>query len=264
MHTRRYKYGQYQGGILKKVNAKGSIISNTFYTRQHQSEWHSHENAHLALLFYPSKAETKNKERYSDYKGNIFTYHEGQIHRFTTRKGITTSSNIEIGKSFLNKYNFTFSTFEQNLLKKENAKSLIIQTQAELFGDDFNKELNILSLLLEMASSEPKEYFKQPVWIDRLKNLLQDNWNETLTLDYMSMEIGVHPVTISKYFRKYVGCTIGQYRRKIRIERSLSIIKSTKMSLSEVAHYCNYSDQSHFIREFRKHIGLKPFDFKKM
>lgn len=264
MSTAKYEYGQYQGGMIKKLDVEGCIISNTFYTEQQRSDWHAHENAHLSLLFSPSKGETKSKEMYADNKGMIFTYHEGQVHRFTTQKGMATSANIEIDKAFLEKYGISFSTFKKNLLQKENAKSLIIHAQAELFGKDHNKELNVLSILLEMMSSKPKEYGNHPVWLEKLKELLNDKWNESLTLDNIALELGVHPVTISKYFRKYFGLTLGQYRRKIRVENSLSLIKSQKMSLSEIAHFCNYSDQSHFIREFKKHTGLKPLDFKRM
>ncbi len=68
----------------------------------------------------------------------------------------------------------------------------------------------------------------------------------------MATIIGVHPVTISKYFPRYFSCTLGEYMRKLKIEKSLSLIKSPGNSLTNVAYACGFFDQSHFTAPSRK------------
>ncbi len=48
------------------------------------------------------------------------------------------------------------------------------------------------------------------------------------------------------------------------VERSLPLIKESRMSLSEIAHYCGFADQSHFIRCFRGATGFRPGAFRRL
>ncbi len=102
-----------------------------------------------------------------------------------------------------------------------------------------------------------------PIWVIRLKELLHDNWNKEMSLAEISQIVQVHPVTVSKYFRKYFSNTLGEYRRKLKIEKSINLIKNSNKSLSEIAYNCNFSDQSHFIRNFKTHTGFLPKDFRR-
>lgn len=99
---------------------------------------------------------------------------------------------------------------------------------------------------------------------NRLKEILQDEWNQNHSLSDLSIRLGVHPVTISKYFSRYFGCTFGEYMRKIRVDRSLFFIRNTHYSLTEIAFLCGFSDQSHFIRVFKQYTGLYPKYFQKL
>jgi AraC family transcriptional regulator len=43
-----------------------------------------------------------------------------------------------------------------------------------------------------------------------------------------------------------------------RAERARSLLLGTKLSLSEIAFKVGYSDHSHFTREFRRTLGMRP------
>jgi len=121
----------------------------------------------------------------------------------------------------------------------------------------------IHSLLLELISGTKGLQGKGiPSWIMRLKELLHEHWNEQMTLQEMSVIVGVHPITISKFFRKFFACTLGEYQRKLKIEKSIQLIKNSDMTLSEIAFYCGFADQSHFIRNFKKMTGFLPKHFQ--
>lgn len=96
-----------------------------------------------------------------------------------------------------------------------------------------------------------------------LKQLLHDKWNEVLSLQEIAGLVGAHPVTISKNFRKYFHCTLGTYQRRLKIEKSIDLIKNSTLSLSEIAFYCGFTDQSHFIRNFKELTGFLPKDYRK-
>lgn len=65
-------------------------------------------------------------------------------------------------------------------------------------------------------------------------------------------------------FKKYVGLTPKQYQRVLRFNDVFQQMQNDQfLSWSDIAHRCGYSDQSHFIREFRHFSGFNPESFLK-
>ncbi|RDC58741.1 helix-turn-helix transcriptional regulator [Adhaeribacter pallidiroseus] len=94
--------------------------------------------------------------------------------------------------------------------------------------------------------------------------ILQDKWNEPVTLPELASLTQVHPVTISKHFTRYFACTLGEYRRKLKVNKSLALLRNPHLSLTDVALECGFADQSHFIRIFKEMTGWLPKHFKKL
>ena len=65
-------------------------------------------------------------------------------------------------------------------------------------------------------------------------------------------------------FRKYVGLTPKQYQRVLRFNDVFVQMQGDQfLSWSDIAHLCGYSDQSHFIKEFKHFSGFNPESFLK-
>jgi len=63
-------------------------------------------------------------------------------------------------------------------------------------------------------------------------------------------------------FKKYIGITPKQYQRILRFNDVFARMQGDQfLSWSDIAHLCGYSDQSHFIREFRHFSGFNPKTF---
>ncbi len=65
-------------------------------------------------------------------------------------------------------------------------------------------------------------------------------------------------------FQERTGYSPKQFLRIARFERALSLLQTDfRNSLTYVAYECNYTDQSHFIREFREFAGVTPTSYLK-
>jgi len=65
-------------------------------------------------------------------------------------------------------------------------------------------------------------------------------------------------------FRKYIGQTPKQYQRVLRFNDVFVQMQNDQfLSWSDIAYRCGYSDQSHFIREFKMFSGFNPQSFLK-
>jgi AraC-like DNA-binding protein len=68
-----------------------------------------------------------------------------------------------------------------------------------------------------------------------------------------------------EHFKKYVGLTPNYFHRILRFNEILKKINlKEKVSWTEIAYSCDYSDQSHFIKEFYLFSGFNPQEFIKM
>lgn len=121
----------------------------------------------------------------------------------------------------------------------------------------------LLQLFGEMLRLESKSYNTIPSWIKIIENILNDSFNENVTLGILSKETGIHPVHISRMFPRYFGSTIGSYIRKVRVIKAIEYMFNTNHSLTQISSMCGFSDQSHFIRIFKLHQGITPSQYKR-
>ena len=124
------------------------------------------------------------------------------------------------------------------------------------------------SLLIEVyqkiIKTNPNK--KMPDWVSDLKELIQDqiDTNLALSLTEISSELNVNPSYLSREFSKYFeDLSFGDYIRKMRVEKAIQLLHSSKYSLTEIAFLTGFSDQSHFTRIFKKYTSKSPSAYKK-
>jgi AraC family transcriptional regulator len=74
--------------------------------------------------------------------------------------------------------------------------------------------------------------------------------------------VGVHPMHPATAFRRYYGCTVGEYTRRRRIEFASQRIVTSDATLVELAMAAGSSDQAHFSRVFRRVTGMNPSAYR--
>ena len=63
-------------------------------------------------------------------------------------------------------------------------------------------------------------------------------------------------------FRKYIGLNPKHFQRILRFNDVFAKMQANQfLSWSDIAYLCGYSDQSHFIREFKNFSGFSPEEF---
>ena len=102
-----------------------------------------------------------------------------------------------------------------------------------------------------------------PSWILRARDLLHADLARRRTLANLAAEVGVHPVTLARGFRRSFGCSVGEYVRRLRIERAASQLGGSEVPLAEIALAAGFSDQSHFSNLFRRETGMSPSAYRR-
>lgn len=140
-----------------------------------------------------------------------------------------------------------------------------LYNQKHLQNSPFENLLHVVYSKILQDSGKQKT--KTPGWVKELKEIIQDqiDTNFTFRLKDFSNELEVNPSYLSREFSKYFDdLSFGDYIRKIRIDKAIDLIKTSKYSLTEIAYLTGFSDQSHFTRIFKKNTGKNPSAFKKI
>lgn len=72
----------------------------------------------------------------------------------------------------------------------------------------------------------------------------------------------MHPVHLTRTFRRFFGCTPGEYLRERRLEKAASLLAGSRLPLSEVALESGFADQSHLAKAFKRAYGVTPSEYR--
>lgn len=260
--------GAYLGKVLDLSQAEGILAGVTSYREGDGAGlMHYHENSHLSFVLRGGGVEKRKSSEFERLPGQLMFFHAGESHQCLNKLFPAQNINLEIESIFLNDNGLTEGAVNKSVLKNPNSKFIMLKVYKELLtGDDFSGS-SIKMLLLNLISSiNQKSYSlkEPPSWVNSIKEILNDRWNEPVSLRDLSIATGVHCVTISRFFPKYFSCTFGEYMRRLKIEKSLQLIKTSPAPLTEIAYECGFSDQSHFTRTFKQLTGFLPNQYAKL
>jgi AraC family transcriptional regulator len=95
----------------------------------------------------------------------------------------------------------------------------------------------------------------------RVKAYIEDHIGQRISLDELARQAGVSRFHFARQFRLSTGESPMGYLRRVRIERSKSILQARETTIAEVAARLGFSDQSHFTRIFGRLVGVSPGSF---
>lgn len=119
-----------------------------------------------------------------------------------------------------------------------------------------------VEIMAEISRSAKRDERKPPVWLERSRDFLHENFAQSLSLSEVAEIAEVHPVHLVRVFRTFYRCTIGEYVRRLRVEFASRELSRTDLPLATIASSAGFSDQSHLSRTFRQHTGLSPSEFR--
>jgi AraC-like DNA-binding protein len=91
---------------------------------------------------------------------------------------------------------------------------------------------------------------------------LRDNYGVPITNQQLAHLAHMSVRAFERKFRSSFHVTPQRYLRKLRMHIASRALVYTNQSLAQVALSCAFVDQSHFSREFRRHFGRTPRDYR--
>ena len=124
----------------------------------------------------------------------------------------------------------------------------------------------VYTLLTYYYSENAKKERYSDGQLERLQNLLDyinTHFQEQLPLDKLAEVVSLTPAHLSKTFKQYMGVTLSEYIKTIRIHRAVRYLTSTNLSIDEICEKCGFPNTHSFIDAFRAKYNDVPSRWRK-
>ncbi|KEQ14124.1 hypothetical protein GZ77_06630 [Endozoicomonas montiporae] len=99
--------------------------------------------------------------------------------------------------------------------------------------------------------------------IVNLQDWLRQNIQSEIDSLRMQDITGLTQRTLNRRFRDATGMSPSQYLQQLRLNHCAELLKSTDLSITEIALQSGYNDPDYFSRQFKQHYQLNPSDFRR-
>jgi len=118
--------------------------------------------------------------------------------------------------------------------------------------------LHILATLLSLSqrSSGPPRRIDDV--IRRAQSLLAERYDRPQRMSALARELGIGYSYFRRAFRGQTGVSPKQYAAQLRLRRAQSMLRTTSLTLKEIAAELGYHSPYHLSAEFKRHTGVPP------
>jgi AraC family transcriptional regulator len=258
--------GTFYGAVQSRREQCDAIFTDLCHTSPKKLPSHAHELAFFALLMDGLYGERYGRH---DHQFRPFTVHyrpAGVPHQDEVGPQGVRFFEIEIRPEWHRKMAECSAALDT--ARDDCHGGELLWLAMKLFRElrGASDPLSIESLLTELiavAARMPREKMKErPAWLDRVVAKISAEYCARLSLDDLGSEAGVHPVYLSRAFRKHLGQGIGEYVHRLRVRAACEQMLEPEISLAEIGFATGFADQSHFTRAFRRVTGMSPGRFR--
>jgi two-component system response regulator YesN len=120
---------------------------------------------------------------------------------------------------------------------------------------------NYAADILEFCITEKENQDYKPIRL--IKQYIQEHYAQSVSLEDVARLVHFNPVYVSAVFKKETGMSFTGYLTEVRMEEAKKLLKTTSLSVAEIARIVGYNDARYFSQLFIKLVGIKPVEFRK-
>ena len=94
--------------------------------------------------------------------------------------------------------------------------------------------------------------------LHEVRNLLNQHYAESITLDTLARQTGLGKTTLTSGFLKLYGMSVFDYIQQERMTRAHHLLQNCEHSVTEIAEAVGYNHLSNFSTAFRNYFGCSP------
>lgn len=263
------KTGKYLADKKRSLDLGAIIISDTEYYGRREFPKHYHHNLYLAYVVSGNYIEKCSGKKFRALPGAVIFHNVEEEHSNSDFTPYSRIINLEIENNWFTQYDINPEKVESNVKSNSVDLQCCMNKISEeyLYNDNASQveiEMNIMKIVSNILSTGRLYIQGMPKWVSIVKELLYEQNVDKLSLKHISEACGIHPAHISRDFKRYFNLSFGDYMRKIKIENSTKQLNNPLISFASIAADNGFADQSHYIRIFKKFMGITPMQYRSL
>lgn len=262
-----FQAGEFFGDVVARHRVSEITLTELHHRARRSFPRHSHEHTYFCLLLAGGYAEEIAGRSVPQRPMTVAFHPAGIEHRDEVGEGGARFFGVEVGTRWIERLReeakapLDFAT-----LGAGDGVWLSARLHRELWRREESSPLVIEGLVLELLAAVCRELRplgrRPPGWVARIEELLREGFRESWTLDGLAAEAGVHPVHLSRAFRRFHGRTPGEYLLDLRVRHVCERLADPDIPLADLALEAGFADQSHCTRVFKRLTGTTPGAFR--
>jgi AraC family transcriptional regulator len=260
--------GEFYGKNQRNYETSMGRFSEMVYSPSFAIPSHAHQRAFFGYVLEGGYQETYERRQRECCPSTFLFHPEGERHSETHHEVVVRIFCFEPAPAWLEKMRERSGCLREPF---DGQGGPLARLATHLFHEfrvqDAFSSISMEGLALELVAQACRRQFehesKPPRWLNQIRDLLQDRFSESLSLEELARHVGIHPAHLARAFRHHYRCTVGDFVRNQRMTQARHRLASSDIPLSEIAHTLGYSDQSHFSNMFKRYTGMTPGKFRK-
>lgn len=207
---------------------------------------------------------------------SLFIVHPGEVHSNQTNIGCTFRS-IYVDTELISKTISSVTGREQSLpffpdpmIFDSEVIDYYLALHHSLETDDttLKRESVILEMLTTLITRYAQEKFalkangKEHKAVNKVRDYIVEYHSRNISLEELARLVNLSPFHLNRVFKKEIGMPPHAFQTQMRIASAKKLIQNGS-SLSSVAMMTGFTDQSHFIKHFKRLMKITPGEYLK-
>lgn len=264
-------------------------IKHNISTTWTMSNFHFHDLYEIYFCLSDGIKCFVNDRLYDVNKNDLFLFNSEDFHKLVVPQGhqyeryvllfsphyidLLSTESTDLLKCFKNTSSSSYHKIHFTDEEADTFKSLLDRTEfycrSNEYGSDVYKRLILAEILIFInefyANSAAVPKVQQDYTYNKVKpiiSFIDENIKENITLDYLTSKFYISKYYLERIFKQATGCSVNEYIINKRILNSKKLLKDN-MPISQVAELIGFNSDSHFIRTFKKLVGITPKQYAK-
>jgi len=270
------------------------LFHSTVNSGQRVYREHHHTEFEISVFKSGKGIYTVGKKRYEFQSGDVFIFSSDEVHCITDISAdepmdlmnihfeprfIWSAGNDMFDVKYLKIFFERNENFE-NRLDRENPKTATIrdiffdiESEFEKKQPEYELMIKVELLKLLVTAIRGYNYVKKGTTtfsvrqqslhnLEKAMNFIDENLPENINLDSLAKKANMSRTYFCTIFKKLNGISPWDYITIKRIEKAVEMIKTTDITMLELALKCGFNNTANFNRAFRKVTGKVPGDYR--
>lgn len=247
---------------------------------------HLHKELELCYVLDGSATISNNAETLSAAKGDLLLFDSGRAHEICSNEGGIRLLAVQLSKQICRRYcpqisnirfmpcliTAYFSPWERSNFQETMLQTFGVYLSADL-ADLFSCMSGINHLLSMLVRHVPHQILSGDACAVRAKNedrlhrvlqYLQAHFQDPIRLSDLAAMENLTTTYLSHFFKEHLHITFQEYLTRLRLEAAMYLLKSTNMTVTDIAYECGFSDPKYLNQSLSKQFHTTPQNWRKM